>query len=297
MLNITFRQLRIFHQVAQDGSLTLAASKLNLTKAALSLSLQELEKQLGYPLFDRAKNRLTINERGEQLLPVADQALQNLDEIAALSATPAVSRPIRIGASHTIGNHLLPAILGSYKALNNQLNVEVTISNTSRLTEQLESYELDLALIEGQCKSSQINERAWHEDRMIIIAPAGYSDEAQNLSALNDSHWILREPGSGTRAQFDQALAPALTEFHIALELDSNEAIINAVAAGLGFSYMSDLTVSHACKAGLIERLDQLPQKRRILKIITMKNKVLGKSLNGFIEHCLHWSTALEQKI
>ena len=120
-MNISFRQLKAFVAVARLGNLGAAADQLCLTRGAISQALKELELQLGTPLFDRAHPHLLLNSEGALLLPLADEMLTRLDDIGALfqqsGETGGSGKAVlRIGASQTIGNYLLPSLLAQLGA-------------------------------------------------------------------------------------------------------------------------------------------------------------------------------------
>ena len=100
--------------MANTGSITLAAEQLFVTKAAVSIALNTLEQQLSHPLFDRIKNRLVLNAQGLELLPLADELLQRMQGIQNIFSTDKLTGTLQIGASVTIGNHLLPGLLAGF---------------------------------------------------------------------------------------------------------------------------------------------------------------------------------------
>lgn len=112
-MSLTLKQLRVFSAIALHGNMTQASEMLFLTKPALSMALQELEKQLGQRLFDRVNNRLHLNSQGRRLLPMADELLQRAHQIEqTFQQDTELSGSLHIGASNTIGNYMLPQMLG-----------------------------------------------------------------------------------------------------------------------------------------------------------------------------------------
>ncbi|WP_027859834.1 LysR family transcriptional regulator [Marinobacterium jannaschii] len=292
--NITLKQLRIFSTIARAGSLTLAAEQLFITKAAASMALQELERQLDTRLFDRLNNRLILNSQGEILRPLAEEVLQRVDAIAVeLGSNASNQPPLRIGASNTIGNHLLPALLGDFLRSHPCRRPQVVISNTSQLSQQLEQYELDIALVEGSFQSDQLDSENWLRDRMEIVANPHHplaNGEIHAIEALEAEYWVLREFNSGTREQFQTALAPKLNNWQIGLELNTNEAIINAISAGLGLGYMSILAINNAVSQNQLAIIRTRNVSQRQLRIVTHRQKYHSPLLNQFIEFCRFWS-------
>ncbi|MGL4460050.1 MAG: LysR family transcriptional regulator, partial [Plesiomonas shigelloides] len=114
-MSLTLKQLRVFSAIALHGNMTQASEMLFLTKPALSMALQELEKQLGQRLFDRVNNRLHLNSQGRRLLPMADELLQRAHQIEqTFQQDTELSGSLHIGASNTIGNYMLPQMLGAF---------------------------------------------------------------------------------------------------------------------------------------------------------------------------------------
>ena len=203
-MKLTLQQLKVFATIARHGNLGGAAGELCLSKGAVSQSLQELERQLATPLFDRVHPRLQLNNEGRLLQPAAEELLTRMQEIEQLFGPDAEpSGQLRLGASQTIGNYLLPSLLaGGAQELG--AAPRVTIANTHLLCHSLAHFELDLALIEGENHHPDLVSEFWLEDEMLIIAPPQHPLAGQRdlpLSLLAGETWVLREPQSGSREQ------------------------------------------------------------------------------------------------
>ncbi|MDZ7871370.1 MAG: LysR substrate-binding domain-containing protein [Rheinheimera sp.] len=293
-MSISFRQLRAFVAVARLGNLGAAADQLCLTRGAISQTLKELETQLGTPLFDRAHPHLLLNSEGALLLPLADEMLTRLDDIGALfqqSGDTAGKALLRIGASQTIGNYLLPALLAG---LGPQWQLSVFIANSQQLATRLLAFELDLALIEGEVTHPQLHSEAWQQDQMILVAnpahPLALSVAATGkvLSAadLASQYWVLREAQSGSREQFDKYLRPQLTNPGTVLELNTLEAVLNTVQQGLGLTLVSELAARDRLRSGALVVLPfSLPMPRQ-LHLCWHRDKYLSAASQRFIQFC-----------
>lgn len=284
----------------------MAAEQLFVTKAAISISLHSLEEQLGQPLFDRIKNRLLLNTQGLKLLPLADEVLQRMQGIQSLFSDSVLTGSLRIGASVTIGNHLLPELLAGF--LNDNLCQRPTpkIENTSCLASDLLNYQLDIALVEGKIYDDALQVIPWITDEMQVIAsakadltPELMDKKSKNLTFenidLTNQDWVLRELNSGTREQFNQQLAPVIGNWNVGLELNSNEAVINAVAAGMGLGFMSNLSVADAIKN---KRLTLLPRQQvctRQLYLVIHKERFVSPLLQCFLDYCLTWQPSADK--
>ncbi|HEH9430488.1 TPA: LysR family transcriptional regulator [Aeromonas sobria] len=288
-MKLTLQQLKVFATIARYGNLGLAANELFLSKGAVSQSLQELERQLATPLFDRIHPRLQLNNEGRLLQPAAEELLTRIQDIENLFSPDAEpSGQLRLGASQTIGNYLLPTLLASSKQ-ELGLPPKVTITNTHLLCHALANFELDLALIEGENHHPDLISEHWLQDEMLVVAQPGHPLANQveiPLARLGGETWVLREPQSGSREQFIQQVQPELPNWQAGLELNTLEAVMLAVEKGLGISFISRLAVSDRLKDG---RLVALPLTRRFprqLSLIWHKQKYHSASLRHFIHFC-----------
>ena len=288
-MKLTLQQLKVFATIARYGNLGLAANELCLSKGAVSQSLQELERQLSTPLFDRIHPRLQLNNEGRLLQPAAEELLTRMQDIEYLFSPDAEpSGQLRLGASQTIGNYLLPTLLASSKQ-ELGLPPKVTINNTHLLCHALANFELDMALIEGENHHPDLLAEPWLQDEMLVVAPPGHplaNKKELSLSRLGGETWVLREAQSGSREQFIQQIQPELPRWQPGLELNTLEAVMLAVEKGLGISFISRLAASDRLADG---RLIALPLSRRFprqLSRIWHKQKYHSTSLRHFIHFC-----------
>ncbi|MDG3086180.1 LysR family transcriptional regulator [Vibrio hannami] len=292
--NITLKQLNVFVSVTQHQTLTKASEHLFLSKAAVSMALSELEKQLGHTLFDRVNNRLILNQEGRKLLPLADEIVSRSQNIGELfSGNSELSGTLNIGASDTLGNQLLPYILSEYRAKTGHLEQDVFISNTAEICQKLVDYELDIALIEGEALHPGLIASPFSQDEMCVICPTNHAlagKKVGNLYELEDQNWILREPGSGTREFFLTHVATHLENWHEAFRLNTTEALINSVSAGLGLSCISKLAASAAISAQRIQKIDIPVSMERQFWLLIHKEKYRSPLINSFIHHCEKWA-------
>ena len=288
-MKLTLQQLKVFATIARHGNLGGAASELCLSKGAVSQSLQELERQLATPLFDRVHPRLQLNNEGRLLQPAAEELLTRMQEIEQLFGPDAEpSGQLRLGASQTIGNYLLPSLLaGGAQELGSA--PRVTIANTHLLCHSLAHFELDLALIEGENHHPELVSEFWLEDEMLIIAPPQHPLAGQRdlpLSLLAGETWVLREPQSGSREQFEQQIQPRLPRWQAGLELNTLEAVMLAVEKGLGISFISRLAVSDRLHSGRLVALTPSQTFPRQLSLVWHKQKFHSAALRRFLAFC-----------
>ena len=293
-MRVTLRQWQIFQWVAESGTTAAAASALGLSQSAASAAVNALERQLELRVFDRVGKKLQLNDNGRALLPFA---LTLLDDARAIErwADDRDSQvgALRIGASTTIGNYLLPARLARYRESHPGAHLELRIGNTRDVITAVREFAVDLGFIEGPCHAADLVVLPWLEDELQIVAapthPLARAARRRRLDVrqLGEAQWLLREPGSGTLEAAEQALRPHLLNLPSVMTLGSSEAIKNAAAAGLGVSCLSGYAVADFVAAGRLRVLGtRLPRLIRRLALVHHRRKVLSAALRSFIEHC-----------
>lgn len=290
-MRITLKQLDVFSAVAREGSVTRAATWLNLTQSATSMALSDLETQLGAKLFDRVGRRLQLNELGARLLPLAQETVARASEIEDIASgdLPGVGR-LRIGASLSIGNYLMPQLIGDYMKTHPDAEISLDVGNTRHVIEAVKQFTCDIGFIEGFCHEPDIDLLPWIEDELVIFAGQDHALAKQEKVSADDlaqAHWILREPGSGTREVFDNAVAGKLPTLKVRLELSHTEAIRRAVEAGIGLGCASRLTLQESLDQGRVKVLaTPFLNLQRSLFILRHRNKYQTRGMQQFLATC-----------
>ncbi|MGL5758238.1 LysR substrate-binding domain-containing protein [Plesiomonas sp.] len=304
-MSLTLKQLKVFSAIALHGNMTQASEALFLTKPALSMALQELERQLGQRLFDRVNNRLHLNSQGKRLLPMADELLQRSQLIEqTFKQDTELSGSLYIGASNTIGNYMLPTMLGAFITRHPECAPHITIDNTHVLAGKLTRFELDMALVEGGLHDPQLILTDWQHDEMWLVVspqhPLALCYQQQGVLSLadfEDQYWIVRELGSGSRESFNQAIALHLDSWHLRLELNQSEAILGACRAGLGIGYMPAVALATDIMLGTLCRLPiSLPTQRQ-LRMAVHRDKYVSPLLRCFMDFCMQWPDISSQEL
>lgn len=292
-MNITLKQLQLFICITQEKTITAAAKKLFLSKPAVSMSLSELEKQLGHPLFERKNNRLFINDLGKQLLPLADEQIERSKLISNLfSDTVQLNGKLSIGASNTIGNHLLPPLLSEFRNKSKHNNQSLLIDNSQTISDKIKDYELDIALVEANVFDNKLASVKWLKDEMVIVCCADHplsEKKYLNIEDLENQQWILREQGSGTRAFFLNQIGRKLSHYQVSLELKSTEAIINSTSVGLGLACISKVAARHALADNRLKQLTLNINMHRDYWLIWHKERYQSPLLKTFIDFTKQW--------
>lgn len=274
---LSLRQLQVFLAVIETGSTTRAAEAVALSQSAASNALSELESRLGEKLFDRVGKRLVLNASGRALQPRARALLVQARDAESLFQSG--GGQLKVGASTTIGNYLLPRLLGNAKGI---LPCErVDIANTDDIAERMFKFELDLGLVEGRTRHPDLVMTPWRRDEMVIVAVPDFSGRP-----LKHLPWIMREPGSGTRSVVEQELLSDLGGVKPALELGSSEAIHNAVLTGLGVSCLSRHVVQQSLYSGELEVLAPERSIRRQLYVLRHRQRPDTAAVARFLALC-----------
>lgn len=296
-VRITLKQLEVFIAVAQAGNVTRAAESLSITQSATSMSLSDFETQLGRKLFDRVGKRLQLNDAGRLLLPKALDAIARIREIESMAASDApLIGKLRIGASLTIGNYMLPGLIGSFMRTHAGAHVTLDVANTRHVIQALEHFQIDIGFIEGFCHEPDIEVIPWCRDELVVFASASHSLAAkQNITAddLATTDWILREPGSGTREVFDNAVLGRIPRLNLLMEFSHTEALKRAVETGIGIGCASRRTLEESLASGSVVVLPTpFLNLERELYMLIHRQKYRTQGLDAFLDHCRDAFTA-----
>jgi len=287
-LRLSLRQLEVFAAIAREGSSRAAAERVARSQSAASAALSELEAVLGVQLFDRIGRRLVLNENGRALLPVAGALLDQAVETETLFDADHAA-PLRLAASLTIGEYLLPGLLARWKEAHPHSRVRMAIGNTSEVIASVVGHDADVGFIEGSQTHADLRVQPWLRDELVIVASPHHAlaGRIATVRQLGAATWILREVGSGTRQATDQWLLDHLGTLNVEFELDSTESIKQLAMAGAGLACLSRHTVAAALAQGsLAEVRTRLPVAHRRLAIVVGRNKRLGRAAQDFIRHC-----------
>ena len=288
MFGISLKQLEVFVAVAAAGSVRGAAEQLCVTQPAVSMALAELERQLDTHLFDRARGRLSLSQRGKELLPLAQQIIERVEELIRRNNDEAqtLSGRLSLGTSNTVGNYLVGELLGPFMTAHPKVAVNVKVENTATIISDLIEHRIDVACVEGQVNHPELELISWREDALLVCAaPSHPLAQATELKAqdFKDARWILREPGSAMRVLAERALG-SLPPGQIILELGQVESIKQAVIAGLGIACLPSAAVVDAVTVGRLKILDTpFLDLRRRLSLVLLKSRYRGALVNAFM--------------
>jgi DNA-binding transcriptional LysR family regulator len=253
-------RLKVFRAVADQASFRKASEFLHLSQPAVSQHIHALEEELGCRLFDRSGTRISLTPAGKLLLKYAERSARVLEEAKSALAKldGEVSGDLKLGASTTVAQYILPRMLGAFLKDNPRVTLSMVSGNTEEIVSLLLQDSIVLGIIEGPPRSKEVHIDKFLDDRMVLIAPAGHEWAGMgsvSLQALTEVPLLLREQGSGSRRVVEQAIKKAglpLNRLQIRMELDSTEAIVSGVEAGLGLGFVSEWGISKAVRLGSV---------------------------------------------
>ena len=288
---MTLEQLRIFVAVAEHAHVTRAARALNLTQSTVSAAIAALEARHGVALFHRVGRGIELAETGriflEEARAVLARAAAAEQALADLAGNP--RGRLRIHASQTVANYWLPARLIGFMADFLAVTVEIAIGNTAEVAAAVRAGTADLGFVEGPVEDPSLSERLLPGDRLMLVVGAGHPWAALPRVApgqLAETPWVLRERGSGTRAEFEAALAGLGVDpgtLNVVLELPSNESVRAAVEAGAGATALSALVVAGGMALGSL-RSPGLDLPQRAFHLLLHRERYLGRAARAFLE-------------
>lgn len=289
-MRYSLRQLQVFIETAHYENISKAANSLAMSQSAASTALKELEKQFDVQLFDRIGKRLQLNSLGKALRPQAEHLLAKANEFEQALLQQKNFGAVRLGATQTIGGYLAVDLINDFQQEFISAEVSLNVANTQHIVEQLLSFEIDVALVEGEVNHPSLHVLPWRKDELCVFcAPENTYASFKELKdkALLNADWIVREKGSGTRQAFERAMSGIFPGMNIKMELEHSEAIKRAVAANMGVSCLSRLALEVELESG---KLIQLKTKDRNLQrqlyLVWHQDKYLSESLKQFLKHC-----------
>ena len=250
-------RLKVFRAVAEHMSFRKAGEKLYLSQPAVTLQIKALEDELGTTVFERSANGVSLTAAGKILLDYSDRLYRLAEEaensIASLKGEAAGE--LSLGASTTLAQYVLPPHLAAFARRFPAVQLRMFSQNTEHIVEGVALRHFGLGLIEGPPLRRDVKVEPWFEDELLLTVPASH-EWAQTgtipVEKLQDAPFITRELGSGSRHAVDAGLYKAgirLSSMHIVMELDSTEAILSCIEAGLGVGIVSEWALGRRLRA------------------------------------------------
>ena len=284
------RGLEVFLSVAKHLNFTRAGEEVHLSQPSVSVRIRQLERDLGSKLFEQLGKRIALTEAGQLLLPYAirvmaamDDALHAIDELKGLERGS-----LRIGASTTPGMYLIPGTIAQFKQQYPKIDVHLAVRDTRQIEEGVIRNEFDFGFVGGHLAGDEVDVLPWIIDHLVLVVPSNHllaRKKSVKVADLRKERFILREPGSATRAAVVNHLQKSDLKVETIMEMENPESVKKAVQSGLGIAFISKFAVETELKAKTLVavRVKGLDINRE-LKIVYRKDKHLGRAAQTFIE-------------
>ncbi len=285
------RRLQVFHTVARLLSFTKAAEVLHMTQPAVTFQIRQLEEHFNTRLFDRAHNRISLTEAGSQVYKYADRiiGLYNEMENEVRRLTGDVMGLLLIGASTTIAEYVLPALLGEFQAKFPQVKLRLNVSNSVGVVHMVENNEVDVGVVESPVHNKNLVVEVCWQDRLVLICPPDHELARHDripVAELKGHPFLCREEGSGTRdviAGYLEENGMRLADMELAMEFGSPESVKSAVEAGLGISIISQATLAKELSLGTLAAVQLDPPLVRPFSLVYQRQKFRLRAMEEFL--------------
>jgi DNA-binding transcriptional LysR family regulator len=286
------RRLQVFHTVARLLSFTKAAESLHMTQPAVTFQVRQLEEYFNTRLFDRTHNRISLTAAGERVYEYAAQIFDLYAKMdnAVRDMTGEISGVLIIGASTTIAEYMLPALLGDFKKKYPDVNVHLKVSNSDGIVSMVENNDIDLGVVEAPVMNKNLVVENCRNDRLVAIVPPDHKlsgkGKVKPMDLLTHAY-IAREEGSGTREVIEEYLVSTgmkAADLSVAMELGSPEAIKGAVEAGMGVSIVSEVTIHKELQLSTLVSLELDPPLERPFSFVHQKQKFRQRAMDELLE-------------
>lgn len=246
-MNITFRQLKVFEAVARHASFTRAAEELYLTQPAVSMQVKQLEEVVGLPLFEQIGKRIYLTDAGQEMFRYSRAMAQQMTDIETIiSELKGVQRGGLVISVTSTANYLASRLLAAFSKRHPGVTVKLDVTNRETALRQLEANEKDLVIMGQPPQELELVSEPFMENPLVVIAPPEHplaGEQRIPVERLQQEPFVLREAGSGTRSASERFFAQQGLQLISHMEMNSNEAIKQAVQAGLGLGIVSLHTV------------------------------------------------------
>lgn len=257
---MNMKHLRLFHAVAEAGSVSAAAGRLHISQPAVTRQLKDFEARLGTVLFHRLPRGMRTTEAGallqdyaRRIFALEREAERGLGELDSLEAGE-----LAVGASTTIGDYLLPPIIATFRQRYPRVILNIEIANTERIEQRLDTWQLMLGFTEGPSAHPALRADVILQDELLPVVGAAHPLARRRklaLADLADATIVLRESGSGTRRVVEEKLREHAVSFASALYIGSTEAIKRVVNANAGVAWLPRISVTRELESGALVRL------------------------------------------
>lgn len=302
------RRLQVFHTVAKLLSFTKAAEVLHMTQPAVTFQVRQLEEHFNTRLFDRTHNRVTLTRAGETVYFYSRRIFEQYEEMenSVREITGEVSGVLTIGASTTVAEYMLPALLGKFKMVYPDIRLSLKVSNTENVVAMVEDNVIDLAVVEAPVSNKHLLVDVCDVDALVVVAHPEH--EVAGLKSITAEQlvahpYICREEGSGTRDVIKDYMKQHNIDsecLNVCMELGSPESIKGAVEAGMGIAILSKVTIAKELALGTLVAIPLDPPLERPFSFVRQRQKfrqsATEKLLDFAHDYCENYKRPDEEK-
>ncbi len=287
------RRLKVFHTVARLLSFTKAAEALHMTQPAVTFQVRQLEEYFNTRLFDRTHNKVSLTPTGEKVSEFAERIFDLYTEMenSVRDLTGEISGALTIGASTTIAEYMLPALLGEFKNQYPDIKLRLKVSNSEGIVSMVEHNVIDLGIVEAPVTNKNLIVEVCHDDHLVVVTAPNHELARRGTrvkpAELIQYPFVCREEGSGTReviTQYliDQNVNPA--EMNYCMELGSPGALKGAVETDMGISILSRSTIVKELKLNTLAELQLDPSLSRPFSFVRQRQKFRVRIMEELLE-------------
>ena len=297
-MHITIRQLAVLEAVARNLSFTKAADEMHLTLPAVSMQIKQIEESIGLPLFEQVGKKVFLTEAGQEMYNYSRSIQQQLAEAEAIiEDLKGVKRGTLTIAVASTANYFAPRILAAFKENYDKVNFSLDVTNRKGLLSHLDNNDTDLVIMGRPPANMEVEAESFMENPLVAIAPAKHplvGKESIPIMTLLKETFIIREEGSGTRNAIERFISDHGFEITTSLSMSSNEAIKQAVQAGLGLGIVSIHTLEMELELKRLEILDveSFPILRHWY-VVHRKGKRLSPVAQAFKDFVVNYASEL----
>lgn len=291
---ITLKHLKIFKEVARVKSMSKAAENLYISQPTISQKIQEIENYYHIKLFQRHSRTLGISEDGKLLLEHTNKILDEFDIIENLFSNKNDKTTIKFGSTLTVANAVTAKMLKNIEKKHPDIHFQVFVDNTQSIEEKLISYDLDVAIVEGDIHNDNIIHEPIIHDQLVLVCSKDHplaKHDTIEISALENLPFIVREKGSGTRAMLDNFMRYHKISYTVEWQCHSWSSIKQAVIMNHGLTLISARLVQNEIDQGLLHVL-KLPHWswHRMFSLCYRKEYAMQSNLKIIKEEALHFA-------
>lgn len=281
------RNIATFLKVAGTQNFSKAAEQLGYSQSAVTVQIQQLEKELNTQLFERIGKRVYLTEKGQEFVDYADQIMKVVDQALGFSGEKNhVQGKLRIGGVESVCTALLPELILQLHQMYPDVDVVIQSGTTTELIEMARTNGLDLVFTFDKKLFSPEWVCAWQKtEEVIFVTTKEWGLENIEIKDLVAKPFILTERGAAYQYELEQLLAERELRIEPVLEIGNTETIIKLVKKGMGMSFLPEFTVKKEMKRGRLLRLStDVPEIRMYCQLLYHKNKHITPQMKAFME-------------